>query len=138
MLNEKVQEKVTEIEMSAFPMYKIHKENNTLLFTWMPFSSWYAVSIPPGDYTMRQINDEFRSRIESITNEEAQISILPGTIIIEVPNYIVDIYMSSIRSILGWPENPPTEDHPMILTFFNSVHDNGVHQYYRYYVQEIN
>jgi hypothetical protein len=137
------EKKVTEMEVPAletlaFPMYKIHEENNTLIFSWKTLASLYAVSIPPGDYTIPQINDAFRLGIESVTNKEAQITILPGTIIIEAPNYIVDIYMSSIRSILGWPENPPTENHPMILTFFNSVHNNGVHQYYRYYVSEIN
>jgi len=130
MWREKVEEKVKEV-----PIYKIHEGNNTLVFSWKTLESLYTVSIQPGDYTMRDINGAFRLGIESITNEEAQITILPGTIIISSIDYIVDIYASSIRFILGWPEKPPTDDHPMFLAYFNSVHNNGVHQYYRYYVQ---
>jgi len=117
-------------------MYKIyegnmlHEGNNSLTFSWKPTVSWYGVAIPPGDYTMKQINDEFRSRIKSITNEEAKITILPGTIIIEAPNYLVDVYNSSIRTILGWPEDLPNDYiNPKILAFFNSEYRHNEHQF---------
>jgi hypothetical protein len=141
MWRERVQEKVSEmiaLKTLALPIYKIHEGNNTLIFYLKTIESPYTVSIQPGDYTMQDINGAFRSGIESITNVQAQITILPGTILISSIDYIVNIYASSIRFILGWPEKPPTDDHPMFLGYFNSVHNNGVHQYYRYYVQEIN
>jgi hypothetical protein len=101
------------------------------VFSWKPIITWYAVAIPPGDYTVQQLNDEFQLRIESMTNEESQISILLSTIMIEAPNYVVDIYNSSIRTVLGWPENPPTEHHPVLLTYYNSVYENGIHDFYK-------
>ena len=110
-------------------VHKIHDKNNTLVFSWHPFEFFYAVSIPPGDYTIREINDELQSRIESITAEQSQITILTDTIIIESPDYIVDIYASSIRTVLGWPENPSPYDNISPLTFINSAHNNEIHQW---------
>jgi hypothetical protein len=74
---------------------------------------WHIVSIPTGSYQIEQINAELQRRIKSITGKESKIAItvheptLSSAIEILSPGYVVDIYNSSIRTVLGWPENPP-------------------------------
>jgi hypothetical protein len=67
---------------------------------------WQVVSITSGSYQIEQINDEFQRRIKSITGKESKIAIseyeptLSAVIEINSPDYSVDIYQSSIRSVL--------------------------------------
>jgi len=77
---------------------------------------WQVVSIPTGSYQIEQIDAEFQRRIKSITRKESKIAIkvheptLSSTIEISTEGYAVDIYRSSIRTVLGWPEKPPQEN----------------------------
>ncbi len=74
---------------------------------------WQVVGISTGSYQIEQINEEFQRRIKSITGKESKIAInvyeptLSVLIEINSPDYLVDIYQSSIRSVLGWPEVAP-------------------------------
>jgi hypothetical protein len=71
---------------------------------------WQIVSIPTGSYEIEQIDAEFQRRIKSITGKDSKIAIkvhqptLSSTIEISTEGYFVDIYRSSIRTVLGWPE----------------------------------
>jgi hypothetical protein len=94
--------------------------NNELVFAWenKPDGTpdWKTVSIPTGSYQIEQINNEFQRRIKSLTGKESKIAItvheptLSSSIEISTPGYRVDIYNSSIRTVLGWPKNPPHGD----------------------------
>ncbi|KAL3856074.1 hypothetical protein ACJMK2_015270 [Sinanodonta woodiana] len=91
--------------------------NNSLVFAYKNKEDgtpdWQIVSIPTGSYQIKQINTEFQRRIKSLTGKESKIAIsvheptLSSAIEISTEGYIVYIYRSSIRSILGWPEQPP-------------------------------
>ncbi|KAK3589769.1 hypothetical protein CHS0354_021099, partial [Potamilus streckersoni] len=76
-------------------------------------TDWQVVGISTGSYQIEEINDEFQRRIKSITGKEAKIAItvyeptLSAVIEENSPDYLVDIYESSIRSVLGWPEVAP-------------------------------
>ena len=68
---------------------------------------WKEVSIPTGSYQIEQINAEIQRRIKSITGKESKIAIsvheptLSSSIEISTEGYSVDIYNSSIRTVLG-------------------------------------
>jgi hypothetical protein len=88
--------------------------NNSLVFAHKNKDDgtpdWQVVSIPTGSYEIEQIDAEFQRRIKSITGKESKIAIkvhqptLSSTIEISTEGYAVDIYRSSIRTVLGWPE----------------------------------
>ena len=124
--------------------------NNSLVFAWRAREDgtpdWNVVSIPTGSYQIEKINEEFQRRTKSITGEnESKIAItvheptLSSSIEIKSPDYVVDIYQSSIRTVLGWPEVPrkksdyiTTEENyhghdPLILTWNNSPDGTGRH-----------
>ena len=105
--------------------------NNSLVFSWKPIVEWHVVSIPEGIYSFEDLEEEFQHRINDIVDDYAGIYILPSMIIIEYPNIVVDIYNSSIRTVLGWPENPPSEHHPQILTYNNSIRGDGTHFFHK-------
>ena len=114
--------------------------NNSLVFSWKPMlellatPQWYVVSIPEGVYTMEELDKEFQYRINDIMGRNSStsvISILPSTIMIESPYIVIDIYQSSLRTVLGWPETPPSEHHPQILTYNNSIYGNGIHFFHK-------
>ncbi|KAL3836102.1 hypothetical protein ACJMK2_021555 [Sinanodonta woodiana] len=94
--------------------------NNSLVFAWKNKEDgtpdWQIVSLPTGSYQIEQINTEFQRRIKSLTGKESKIAIsvheptLSSAIEISTEGYVVDIYRSSIRSILGWPERPLLEN----------------------------
>ncbi len=96
--------------------------NNSLVFANKNKSDgtpdWQVVSIPTGSYQLEQINEEFQRRIKSITGKESKIAItvyeptLSSVIEINSLDYVVDIYQSSIRSVLGWPEVAPAYQGP--------------------------
>ena len=74
---------------------------------------WNVVSIPTGSYQIEQIDAELQRRIKSLTGKESKIAIkvheptLSSAIEINTEGYVVDIYNSSLRTVLGWPEIPP-------------------------------
>lgn len=96
--------------------------NNSLVFSYKNRDDgtpdWNIVSIPTGSYEIEKINEEFQRRIKSITGKESKIAItvhepsLSSAIEISTEGYFVDIYNSSIRKVLGWPENPPSASIP--------------------------
>ncbi|KAK3591197.1 hypothetical protein CHS0354_003825 [Potamilus streckersoni] len=73
-------------------------------------TDWHVVEISTGSYQIEKINDEFQRRIQSITGKESKEGItvyeptLSAVIEVNSPDYLIDIYQSSIRSVLGWPE----------------------------------
>jgi hypothetical protein len=93
------------------------RPNNSLVFAHKNLDDgtpdWQIVSIPTGSYQIEQIDAELQRRIKSITGKESKIAIkvhqptLSSSIEISTQGYFVDIYNSSLRTILGWPENPP-------------------------------
>ena len=93
---------------------------------------WKEVSIPTGSYQIEQINNEIQRRIKSITGKESKIAIevheptLSSSIEINSPDYAVDIYNSSLRTVLGWPEKPPV-DVQTILRYNNDPDRGGRH-----------
>ena len=120
---------VNEIALAKLRMYNswpnirskpfgVQQPNNSLVASCRkrPDGSpdWTVVSIPTGSYQIEHIDAEFQRRIKSLTGEnELKIAItvheptLSLAIEIKSPDYIVDIYQSSIRTVLGWPEVPP-------------------------------
>ncbi|KAL3858518.1 hypothetical protein ACJMK2_013103 [Sinanodonta woodiana] len=101
--------------------------NNSFVFTWkktpqLPPES-HTILLPTGAYDIEDINDEIQERIEAVTGPNriaipdepdkypieihVKEPLLGTTIEINSPNYSVDIYHSTIRSLLGWPEFPP-------------------------------
>ena len=131
------------------PTYNIRSEglssNNTLVFSWKEspkyFSpiEWYVISIPAGDYTIEEINNKFAIQIKYLTGDNhSNIIISPvenseiSSITITSPSYIVDIYRSSIRIVLGWPETEIVSNQvffPRVLKWKNSVYGDGVHMF---------
>ena len=82
------------------------------------------ILLPTGAYDIEDINDEIIEQIEGITGKDnkrsipdepdkspieihAKETLLGASIEIDNPNYSVDIYNSTIRTLLGWPEYPP-------------------------------
>jgi hypothetical protein len=92
------------------------RPNNSLVFAYKnkkdDTPDWNVVSIPTGSYQIEQINNELQRRIKSITRKESKIAItvheptLSSAIEINSPGYFVDIYNSSLRTVLGWPKKP--------------------------------
>ena len=91
--------------------------NNALVFSYKNkpdgTPEWETVSLPTGSYQIEQIDAEIQRRIKSITGKESKIAIklheptLSSSIEISTEGYIVDIYNSSLRTVLGWPEKSP-------------------------------
>ena len=122
---------------------QINNSNNSLVFSWDSYaregdyydndnqqSYWYEVSIPPGEYTIDEINDKFEEEIKKITKKNnSDIIICPtyddeySIITIKSPIHTVDIYNSSIRTVLGWPKKQPVEVYnpPRILRWGNFI-----------------
>ena len=126
---------------------QINNSNNSLKFSRDRYaregdyyndrpSNWYEVSIPPGEYTVDEINDKFAEKIKDITKKNSSDIIICPTrndkyslIIIKYPCYTVDIHYSSIRTVLGWPEKPPegVSNQPKILKWGNSIYGDCTH-----------
>ena len=86
----------------------------------------HTILLPTGAYDIEDINQEIIERIEGITGKNrisipdepdkypieihAKEPLLGTSIEINDPKYSVDIYHSSIRSLLGWPEYIPDTD----------------------------
>ena len=116
--------------------------NNSLVFSWKESPrnnyplEWYEISISPGDYTIDEINDKFTDKIKNITNKNYSNIIISSmknnkfsSITITSPDYIVDIYNSSIRTVLGWPKDErfSKQFSPKLLKWNNSIYGDGVH-----------
>ena len=57
-----------------------------------------------------------------------------SSITITSPDNIVDIYHSSIRTVLGWPETEISSNQlffPKLLKWNNSIYGDGVHFFSR-------
>ena len=92
---------------------------------------FFVVYIPTGSYQIEQINDEFERTIKSTTKKESKITItvheptLSSVIEIKSPDYVVDIYQSSIKTVLRWPKTPPNDYN--FLRYDNNPDAEGRH-----------
>ncbi|KAL3865632.1 hypothetical protein ACJMK2_043003 [Sinanodonta woodiana] len=95
--------------------------NNSFVFSYK--NTPHTILIPTGAYDIEDISDEIIDRIQAITGPNkivihddpdiypieihAKEAFIGTSIEINSPDYSVDIYNSSIRTLLGWPEYPP-------------------------------
>ena len=90
------------------------RPNNTFVVSWETKDGkpiWETIYLRKGAYQIEQINDEIqhviRLRTNKIPEDEIPVSVdvheptLSSTIVIKSPDYRVDIYNSSVRTILG-------------------------------------
>jgi hypothetical protein len=79
---------------------------------------WQTISLCKGAYQIEDINTEIQYAIRSLASIPADkpvpveigvhVPTLSTSIKIMSPEYRIDIYNSSIRTVLGWPEKSPT------------------------------
>ncbi len=116
--------RVLEMALTGVRTYhtwvNIDLKNNTLVYT--PDGSnpariaWKRVTVPDGTYEIETISGTIQKELKKFgdwdeENDEHYIHILPNEatqhaqIEITHPDYSVDIAVSKLRSVLGWPDN---------------------------------